>query len=332
MRAYRMTIGGGVEGIRMVEEPDPQPGPGEVLIRVGATSLNYRDLMLGRASRSAVIPLSDGAGEIVEVGAGVRGFAPGDRVTGCFFPYWQVGEVSNAHVRDALGGNVDGMLAELVVLRGDAIVRTPAHMSDDEASTLPCAALTAWNGMFEVARLRPGQSVLLLGTGGVSIAGLQLGQIAGVRTIITSSSDEKLVRARALGADETINYRERPDWERAVLDLTGGRGVDLVLEVGGEGTFAQSMAATRIGGDVVLIGGLAHEDGASAHVPLVGRNIRATRISVGSREMFERMNRALELRQVHPVVDRAFTFEQTAEAYGMLEAQRHLGKVVIRVS
>lgn len=332
MRAYRMTIGGGVEGIRMVEEPDPQPGPGEVLIRVGATSLNYRDLMLGRAGGAAVIPLSDGAGEIVEVGAGVRGFAPGDRVTGCFFPHWQVGEVSNAHVRDALGGNVDGMLAELVVLRGDAIVRTPAHMSDDEASTLPCAALTAWNGMFEVARLRPGQSVLLLGTGGVSIAGLQLGQIAGVRTIITSSSDEKLARARALGADETINYRERPDWERAVLDLTGGRGVDLVLEVGGEGTFAQSMAATRIGGDVVLIGGLAHEDGASAHVPLVGRNIRATRISVGSREMFERMNRALELRQVHPVVDRAFTFEQTAEAYGMLEAQRHLGKVVIRVS
>lgn len=331
MRAYRMTVGGGIDGIRMEELPDPQPGPGEVLVRVHATSLNYRDLMLGRASRSAVIPLSDGSGEVVEVGAGVRGFAPGDRVTGCFFPHWQVGDVSNAHVRDALGGNVDGMLAELVLLRGDAIVRTPAHMSDDEASTLPCAALTAWNGMFEVARLRPGQSVLLLGTGGVSIAGLQLGQVAGVRTIITSSSEAKLARARALGADETINYRERPDWERAVLDLTGGRGVDLVLEVGGEGTFAQSMAATRLGGDIVLIGGLAHDEAEDARVPLVGRNIRATRISVGSREMFERMNRALELREVHPVVDHAYTFEQAPEAFRMLESQQHFGKVVIRV-
>ena len=299
-----------------------------IVVGVHSTSLNYRDLMTARRAGAAVIPLSDGAGEVLAVGEGVTRVSAGDRVAGCFFPYWLEGDGGPEYQRDAPGGVVDGMLAERVALPAESCVRIPSYMSDDEAATLPCAALTAWNAIFEQARLRPGQSVLLLGTGGVSIAGLQLGQLAGVRTIITSSSNEKLAHARARGADETVNYREREDWEQAVLDLTAGRGVDLVLEVGGARTFAKSMAATRVGGHVVLIGGLG---GTGADVPLVARNIRATRISVGSRAMFEDMLRALELREVHPVIDRVFEFDEAVDAYRYLESQAHFGKVVIRV-
>jgi NADPH:quinone reductase-like Zn-dependent oxidoreductase len=332
MKAYQLTPGGGVEGIMPVELPAPEPGAREVLIRVRATSLNYRDLLIARWAQQPVIPLSDGAGEVVAVGPGVTRFAAGDRVAGCFFPYWIDGEAKPEYIGAALGGGtVNGMLAEQVVLPADAVVPIPDYMTYEEAATLPCAALTAWNAMFVQARLRPGQSVLLLGTGGVSIAGLQLGRIAGIRTIITSSSDDKLERARALGADGTVNYREREDWDRAVLDLTGGRGVDLVLEVAGTATFPQSMAATRMGGDIVLIGALAHEGRDPGTAPLVARNIRATRIYVGSRVMFDDMMRALELREVHPVIDRVFPFDEAVAAYRMLESQTHLGKIVVQV-
>ncbi|MEX2446766.1 MAG: NAD(P)-dependent alcohol dehydrogenase [Dehalococcoidia bacterium] len=330
MQAYRLTVGGGIDGVGRVELPDPAPGPGEVLVRVRATSLNYRDLMLTTNNQQPVVPLSDGAGEVIEVGAGVRRFSPGDRVTGCFFPYWPDGEVKREYIRDALGGSVDGLLAEHVVLPEGGLVPTPAYLSDEEAATLPCAALTAWNAIYEQQHLRPGQSVLLLGTGGVSIFGLQLAHLGGLRTIVTSSSNEKLERARALGADATVNYREREDWDRAVLDLTDGRGVDLVLEVGGEGTFAKSLAATRIGGSIVSIGGLARDEGAPG-VPLVSRNISATRIFVGSRIMFERMNAAMSLHEVHPVIDRVFDFEEAQDAYRLLQSQQHLGKIVVRV-
>ncbi len=330
MQAMRITTGGGVEGIARLDLPDPRPAPGEVLIRVRATSLNYRDLMIARLSRDEVIPLSDGAGEVVAVGDAVTRFAVGDRVTGCFFPNWTDGAVQPAYTRDALGGGgTNGMLAELVALPERGVVATPAHLSDEEAATLPCAALTAWAAIFEEARLLPGQTVLLLGTGGVSIAGLQLAHMAGLRTIVTSSSDEKLQRARDLGADEVINYRTRPDWDRAVLDLTGGRGADLVLEVGGEGTFALSNACTRVGGSIVIIGGLARDEAPAAGVPLVARHVHATRIYVGSRRMFEDMNAALSLRAIRPVVDRVFPFAETIEAYRHLEGQSHFGKIVI---
>ena len=332
MQAIRITPGGGVVGLARVELPDPRPAPGEVLIRVRATSLNYRDLGIARAAREAIVPLSDGAGEVVALGDGVTRFAVGDRVLGCFFPDWVEGEARPEYTREALGGGTrDGMLAELVALPERGVVATPAHLDDEEAATLPCAALTAWHGIFEQARLRPGQTVLLLGTGGVSIAGLQLARMAGLRTIVTSSSDEKLERARALGADETVNYRARPDWDRAVLDLTDGEGADLVLEVGGEGTFPTSNACTRAGGSIVIIGGLAREAAATVSVPLVARNVHATRIYVGSRRMFEAMNRALVLHAIHPVVDRVFPFDQTVAAYEHLAAQSHFGKVVIRL-
>ncbi len=332
MQAYRITAGGRIRGLARIELPDPRPAVGEVLIRVRATSLNYRDLMLARGSRDEIIPLSDGAGEVVAVGEGVTRFAVGDRVTSCFFPNWVDGEVRPEYQAEALGGGLrNGMLAQLVALPERGVVATPTHLSDEEAATLPCAALTAWHAIFEQAWLRPGQTVVLLGTGGVSIAGLQLAHAAGLRTIVTSSSDDKLQRARDLGADETINYRTRPDWERAVLELTDGRGADLVLEVGGEGTFAKSNACVRAGGSIVIIGGLTREATGDAGVPLVARNVHATRIYVGSRRMFEDMNRALSLRTIHPVVDRVFEFDQAIEAYECLESQAHFGKVVIRV-
>ena len=332
MQAYRLTPGGGVDGITAVELPDPEPGPGEVLVRVRATSLNYRDLMLVGSTSEAIIPLSDGAGEVAAIGEGVTRCSVGERVTGCFFLNWLDGPGTPESTREALGGaSTDGTLAELIVLPERAVVPTPAYMTDEEAATLPCAAVTAWCAMFEVAGVRPGQSVLLLGTGGVSIFGLQLAQIAGVRSIITSSSDEKLARAREHGADETINYREHDDWERIVRELTDDRGVDLTLEVGGEGTFAKSMTATRFGGDVALIGGLARDESDATQVPLVGRGLRATRIYVGSRTMFEDMNHALALREVHPVVDRVFELGDAVAAYRHLESQTHFGKVVIRV-
>lgn len=332
MQAYQLTPGGGIDGITRVELPDPEPAADELVIRVRATSLNYRDLMLAQGNREAIIPLSDGSGDVVAVGDEVTRFAVGDRVTSCFFLDWVDGDGTPANTRRALGGaDTNGTLAELIALPERAVVATPAHMTDEEASTLPCAAVTAWCSMFEVAKLQPGSSVLLLGTGGVSIAGLQLAAVAGVRSFITSSSDEKLARAREHGADHTINYVDDDNWGRTVRELTDGRGVDLTLEVGGEGTFAKSMTATRFGGDIALIGGLAREESDETQVPLVGRGLRASRIYVGSRAMCEQMNRALELREVHPVVDRVFDFDEAREAYRYLESQRHFGKVVIRV-
>lgn len=334
MRAYRLTMGGGIDGIVAVEEAEPTAGPGQVKVRVRATSLNYRDLGMVRNPRQgAIVPLSDGAGEVVEVGAGVTRWKAGDRVMGCFFPYWEDGPVTPEHTRASLGGvTTDGVLAEHVVLPEGAVVRTPEHLTDVEASALPCAALTAWNSMFEAYKLVPGATVLLLGTGGVSIAGLQFAQAAGARTIITSSSDEKLEQVADMGADDTVNYKDDPDWEQQVLKLTDGRGVDLVLEVGGEATFAKSMAATRIGGHIASIGGLGRVDENAPRLPMIGRNAEVVRMAVGSRAMFERMNRAIEHRQIHPVVDRVFGFNVAQDAYRYLQSQQHIGKIVITIA
>ena len=332
MRAYKITPGAGIEALTRVDLPDPQPGPHDVLIRVRATSLNFRDLLAFRRATGAIVPLSDGAGDVVAVGGEVTEFAPGDRVAGCFFRRWPDGDATPARTRDALGGgDVDGVLAEYVALPEQGVVRAPSHMTHEETATLPCAAVTAWNAMFEETRLLPGHSVLLLGTGGVSMFGLQLAKLAGLRAIVTSSSDEKLERARALGADVTVNYREREDWDQAVREASGGRGVDLVLEVAGAGTFARSMAATRFGGSVVLIGLLTEVAGETGPVPLVARSVHATRVYVGSKRMFEDMNRALELHEMRPVIDRVFEFDDAPAAYRYLESQAHVGKVVIRL-
>lgn len=336
MRGYRIeSFGPTFEGLTLVEGADPKPGPGEILVRVRAVSLNYRDLVTVRGKYAAkprvgLVPCSDGAGEVVEVGPGVRSFRTGDRVAGTFFSTWVDGAVTQDKLRGNRGGGVDGMLQELVVLGEDGAVRLPSHLSFEEGATLPCAALTAWAALVENGRLRAGETVLLLGTGGVSIFALQIAKLHGARVVILSSSDEKLARARAMGADETINYRTTEAWDAEVFARTGKRGVDHVVEVGGIGTLPRSLRAVRVGGHVSLIGVLSQ--GADVNpMPVLFKAVRLEGVYVGSRRMFESMNEAISQAGLHPVIDRTFSFEESREAYAWLESGRHFGKVVIRM-
>jgi NADPH:quinone reductase-like Zn-dependent oxidoreductase len=334
MRVWSLTAPG-LEHLTQEERRDPTPGPGEVVVRIHAASLNYRDLMVatGRYSRGAkypLVPLSDGAGEIAAVGSGVRAWRVGDRVATSFFADWVDGPQTPARAATALGGARDGVLAEAVVLPERGVVRTPEHMSDVEAATLPCAALTAWHALFEGEDpLRPGQTVLLEGTGGVSIFGVQLAKLAGARVILTSSRDEKLARARDLGADETINYTTELEWQDRVRDMTGGRGVDHVLEIGGKDTLGRALASLRFGGQLHLIGGVS---GFATEIPLgpmAQTNARVRRIYVGSVSMFEAMNRALSLHRTRPVVDRRFRFHEVRAALEDMQKASHFGKIVL---
>jgi NADPH:quinone reductase-like Zn-dependent oxidoreductase len=326
----------GLEGLVRVELPEPEPGPGQVLVQVRACSLNYRDLLtvLGQYNPRQplpLVPLSDGVGEVIGLGAGVDRVRLGDRVAGIFAQRWLAGSFDPAARSSTLGGPLDGMLAERVVLHQDGLVQVPGHLSDEQAACLPCAGVTAYNALFEQGGLRAGQTVLLLGTGGVSILALQLAKAAGARCILTSSSDEKLERARALGADRTINYRTQPDWDRQVRDWTGGTGVDVVVEVGGAGTLARSIAAARFEGRVCLIGVLA---GVVAELPVTAilmKQVRVCGVLVGSRAMFYDLNRLVAVHRLEPVVDRVYAFEQAAEALAQMQAAGHFGKLVIRV-
>ncbi len=333
MKAYRIHELGGTGGLRREDLPEPKAGPGEVLVRVRAASLNFRDLMTlkGTYSRNLslpLVPLSDGAGEVAEVGPGVTRFRPGDRVAGCFMPAWHDGPPDEAAVKSAMGGAVDGMLAELVVLPEGGIVRVPDHLSDEEAATLPCAALTAWHALFEGGELRAGETVLVQGTGGVSLFALQFAKLAGARVIATSSSDAKLARARELGASDGINYKTTADWDVAARNLTEGIGVDHVVEVGGAGTLPRSIKAVKLGGHIALIGVLTGA-GEINPMPLLMKTIRLQGIYVGSRSMFENMNRAIALHKLKPVIDRVFPFDQAAAAYSHMEGASHFGKIVI---
>ena len=336
MKAWQLTTTAGIDGLALSELPWPPLAPGQVRIRVRAISLNYRDLATvnrggGTGAPVGRIPCSDGAGEVVEVGDGVTRFAPGDRVVGAFFQGWMSGPIPDGAMTAALGGGVDGTLAEEMVLHEDGLLPIPAHMSFEEAATLPCAALTAWQALVPVGNIKAGDTVLLLGTGGVSIFGLQLAVMHGARAIVTSSSDEKLERARQLGAAETINYRETGDWAETVLELTGGKGADHVLEVGGAGTMDLSLRAARVGGIVTLIGALAGPSGDVNPRTILFRSLRVQGIFVGSRAMFEDMNRALEFHQSRPVIDRTFPFTEAREALRYMESQGHFGKIVITV-
>ena len=337
MKAWTIRAGStGLDGLAMTERETPRPGPGQVLVRVHATSLNYRDQAVvtgnyfGGVLKRDTIPLSDGAGEVVECGAGVTRVRVGDRVAGTFFQVWVDGlpEAPPA----ALGSPLDGMLAEYVVLDQQGVVKLPAHFSYDEGATLPCAGLTAWHALVETGHVRAGQSVLVLGTGGVSIFALQFARMAGARVIVTSASDAKLARAKTLGADAGVNYRDNPDWDKEVLRLTGGRGVDHVIEVGGVGTLARSFRAIGHGGQVSLIGVLAGFEGDTNPHGLMLKGARLQGIFVGNRAMFERMNAALAANVTHPVVDRVFGFEQAVDAWRHQWERKHFGKVVIRVS
>ncbi|MEO7715410.1 MAG: NAD(P)-dependent alcohol dehydrogenase [Capsulimonas sp.] len=336
MKRYELRNGSGLEALTLTERETPQAGYGQVLVKIRAASLNYRDLMVAEGSYGAgteegLVPLSDGAGEVIAVGEGVTRVKAGDRVAGIFMQKYLDGELTREKSVSALGGAIPGVLSEYVVFHEDGVVKFPDYLSYEEAATLPCAAVTAWQALVHVGGIKAGDTILLQGTGGVSLFALQFAKIAGARVIITSSSDEKLERAKALGADLTINYQSEPEWGKQVLALTNDYGVDNIVEVGGAGTLNQSLAAVRYGGVVTLVGVLTGAAGEIKTGMMLGKNIRVQGIYVGSRTMFESMNAALLQHQSHPIVDKIFGFYEASEAYAYLKTARHFGKVVIRI-
>lgn len=334
MRAWEIQ-GFDLERLVQVDREDPEPGPGQVAVAVRAASLNYRDLMMlqGRYNprqKLPLVPLSDGVGEVVAVGPGVSRVKPGDRVMGAFAQGWISGEPGREVSRTTLGGPLDGMLAERVLLSDQGVVAVPDALDDDTAAALPCAGVTAWSAVFGVGRVRPCDTVLVLGTGGVSSFALLLARLAGARVIVTSSSDARLERARALGAWQTLNYRSEPEWDRRVRELTDGAGADLVVEVGGAGTLGRSLASLRPGGAAAVIGVLSGHAGELDVRPILMRRLRVQGVLVGSRADLEALAAAVERHALKPPVDRVFAFDEAPEAFRALERGGHFGKLVIR--
>jgi NADPH:quinone reductase-like Zn-dependent oxidoreductase len=334
MRVYQVQSWG-LDGLTLVDQPEPQPGAGQVLVRVRACSLNYRDLLVTKGMynpkmRLPIVPLSDGAGEVAAVGPGVTRVKVGDRVAGAFMQQWIEGELTDAKGRSALGGGGTGMLAEYVVLEAEGVVPVPAHLSFEEAATLPCAAVTVWHALVTEGRLHAGATILIQGTGGVSIFALQFARLHGARVIAISSSDQKLERVRQLGASDGINYKTTAEWDKPVREHTGGVGVDHVVEVGGAGTMDRSLRSVRAGGQISLIGVLA-AGGQFNPMPILMKCIRVQGIYVGSRAMFEAMNRAIMVNQLRPVIDRTFPFAEAPEALRYMESGAHFGKVCVKV-
>jgi NADPH:quinone reductase-like Zn-dependent oxidoreductase len=334
MRTYELR-GKGLDTLTLVERPVPRPGPRQVLVRMHAASLNYRDLLIatGRYGRGELryplVPLSDGAGEVVDVGPGVTRLAPKDRVASAFFQKWIDGPFDSEKASSALGGAIDGVLSEYVVLEEGGAVKFPPFLSYEEASTLPCAGVTAWVGLKELGSLDSDDAVLAMGTGGVSIFALQFAKAEGASVILTSSSDAKLARGKELGADHGINYRSTPDWAAAARELTHGRGVDELLEVGGADTLPLSLRALREGGHLVLVGLLTGKMGDREAAQKQCPGARVDSVYVGSAQHFERMNEAITRWGLQPVIDRTFPFESAPRAYRHLESGAHFGKVVI---
>jgi NADPH:quinone reductase-like Zn-dependent oxidoreductase len=337
MRVYEIQDRFGMDNLRLAERADPAPGPGQVLLGMRAASLNYRDLLTVRGHYNPrqplpLVPCSDGVGEIIAVGEGVTRVAVGDRVATAFSQTWIGGPPTKDKLRGTLGGPLDGTLAEHLVLSADGVVRVPEHLTDVEAATLPCAALTAWSALVEHGSVTAGDVVLVQGTGGVSIFALQIARVLGARVIVTSSSDAKAERARELGAWRTINYAENERWGAAARDLTDGIGVDHVVEVGGAGTLGQSLAAARVGGQVSVIGVLSGVASELNIIPMLMQQLRLQGILVGSREGFERMNRAFAAHELRPVVDRVFGFDEAPDAFAYMASAQHFGKICISVS
>jgi len=335
MKAIELHPEEGFDALRLVERPAPAaPGALDVVVRIRAVSLNFRDLAVARAAKKRAkrsVPASDGAGEVVAVGERVTRVKVGDHVAAAFFPTWTSGGLTKEHHANALGGSIDGVLAEQVVLPERAWVRVPVHFSFEQASTLPCAGVTAWHALFEAAALKPGDTILVQGTGGVSIFALQLARAAGAAVIATSSSAAKRARLGQMGAAATIDYRQEPKWGDAVRAATGGRGVDVVVEVGGAGTFDESVKALRFGGTMSLLGILAGTAGPIDTYAIFQKNVRVHGVYVGSVVMFEALVRALEVSKVEPVIDRVFPFVEARRAYEYLASGAHFGKVVIRL-
>ena len=337
MRLYRFGKLGSLDALQLQEAAAPQPGAGEVAVRIRACSLNHRDLNIvsgtytSVAIKPAAIPLSDGAGEVTAVGADVTRWKVGDRVAPIFTQRWLGGELQPEYIPSALGGPNDGVLAEQIVLSAEGLVRIPAHLSFEQAATLPCAGVTAWHAAMVKGRLQAGDTLVTLGTGGVSLFSAQFALLTGARVIATTGSDDKVARLRKLGVSEVINYRTTPDWDARVRELTGGRGADLVVEVGGPGSVAKSIAAIRYCGHISVVGNLA---GKATIDPgaLFAKRASMCGIQVGSRDMFEAMNRAIEVVKLEPVIDRVFDFTEARAAYEYLVGGKHFGKIVIRIS
>ncbi len=327
----------GLDKLQLTRIEIAAPGPGQVHVRLHAASLNYRDLMVATGQYNPKMQLprilgSDAAGEIVAVGEGVTDLKPGDRVASLFFQDWADGEITQAVGRSALGGSIDGVFATDRLLPAHGVIRIPGTLSFERAATLPCAALTAWNALVEKGNLHAGQTVLIQGTGGVSLFALQIAKAHGARVILTSSSDEKLARGRALGADETINYRSTPDWDAAALTLTGGTGVDHVVEVGGSGTMSRSFNAVRPSGQIYLIGILCEPGKGVDVLPVLRKSIHLNGVYVGSRAMFTRMLAAFEANALEPVMDRTFPLGEAKVAFEYLQSGRHFGKIVLSLT
>ncbi len=326
----------GLENLALEDRPKPEPGPGEVVLEMHAVSLNYRDVLMVRGLYNPkqplpIVPASDGVGRVAAVGKGVTRVKEGDRVCPIFATGWLSGEPTRDKLKTTLGSPLDGTLTELMKIDAEALVRVPSHLSDAEAACLPCAGLTAWNALVTHGPLLPGQTLLALGTGGVSVFGLQIAKMLGARVIITSSSDEKLERARALGADAVVNYRRAAEWGKVVRDLTDQRGVDHVLEVGGAATLAQSIRATRPGGTISVIGNLGGAVTDLNLLPILMQAIRLQGVIVGHRESFEAFLRAVEQNALHPVVDRVFPFGEVGQAMEYMAHGSHFGKVCVDV-
>lgn len=334
MKAFQITGTDGYASLLQTDLPDPQLGPGEVLVSLRAVSLNYRDYMNLMGIRGVTgpiprIPCSDGAGEVVAIGPEVSGWATGDRVVIPFMPTWLDGPFTQPHAAAALGGQQDGVLRELIALPASALVRLPPSLSYAEAATLPCAAVTAWDALFVRGQLKPDATVLIQGSGGVSVFALQLAKQHGARILAITSSDAKAARLRELGADATLNYTQQPDWAPWVLEQTGGLGVDHVVEIGGPETLNHSLQATRFGGHIALIGVLTGTAGSIQTVQILRKGIRLDGIYVGSRAMLETLVTHLDQTQLRPIIDRQFPFAEAPAAFRHLESAQHFGKIVI---
>jgi NADPH:quinone reductase-like Zn-dependent oxidoreductase len=342
MQAYRLKKQGSLDHLTLQKEDIPRPGKGEVIVRIRAVSLNYRDLMivnqeypLGEFPPNGLIPCSDGAGEVVEVGEGVKTVKKGDYVYAMFSQFWMGGERQPEHFEGDLGGRMDGTLAQYRVFSEWGVIVYPSYLSPEEASCLPCAGVTAWHALFEdTKRAGPDSTVLTIGTGGVSIFALQFAHAAGSRVLITSSSDDKLKRAKEMGADDLINYKKKPQWDEEVKKATDEKGAHHVVELGGKGTFPLSVKSCAFGGRIHSIGVLSKEEGDKAFdaaTLILFNNLRVRGVFTGSREMYQHMNQALEKHKIKPVIDKVFPFSQAKEAYSYMKSGAHFGKIVIKV-
>jgi NADPH:quinone reductase-like Zn-dependent oxidoreductase len=336
MKCVEIVATNGFEGLRLTERPTPKPGPRQVVVRMRAASFNWRDMMIlkggyVRGIPLPRIPLSDGAGEVAEVGSEVTRVKVGDRVCSTFFQTWLAGPVFAEAQNAALGGTAEGVLSEYALLEAEGVTHFPEHLSFEEAATLPCAGLTAWHGLFEATSLRAGDTALLLGTGGVSVFGLQFARMTGANAIITSSSDEKLERAKQLGATGTVNYIKTPKWAEAVRALTGGRGVDATLDVIGGETSQAALESLRVGGHAAIIGARSGVGGDLDRRFVLQKGLRVTGINIGSRAMFEAMNRAIAAAKLKPVVDKTFPIDDAIAAYKDFATGKHFGKVVVTI-